>query len=84
MDHSLKKHRWKLSAPAALTFFILVMLILTFSLVSSYNTQANRLASKQLIIDFSRSFLNSLAYILPHDVFHRGVFHIFQLFGYSG
>jgi len=45
--------------------FILVMLILTFSFVSSYNTQANRLASKQLIIDFSRSFLNSLAYILP-------------------
>jgi ABC-2 type transport system permease protein len=45
--------------------FILVMFILTFSFVSSYNTQVNQLTGKQTIIDFSRSFLNSLAYILP-------------------
>jgi ABC-type Na+ efflux pump permease subunit len=45
--------------------FIVIMLILTFSYVSSYNAHVNSLTNQTEIEDFSRGFLNSMAYILP-------------------
>jgi ABC-type transport system involved in multi-copper enzyme maturation permease subunit len=45
--------------------FVAIMLILTFSYVSSYNAHVNSLTNQQAINNFSRSFLNSLAYLLP-------------------
>jgi len=45
--------------------FILIMLFLTFSYVSSYNAHVNSLTSQQAIDDFSHSFLDSFAYLLP-------------------
>ena len=45
--------------------FILLMLVLTFSYVGSYDTHVKILIGQQAINDFSRSFLNNLAYVLP-------------------
>jgi len=45
--------------------FLLIMLVISFSYVSSYNAHVNTLTNQQAISDFSRSFLNSLAYLLP-------------------
>jgi ABC-2 type transport system permease protein len=44
---------------------ILVMILLSFVYISNYNNYVKGLGNKQLIIDYSRSFLNSLAYVLP-------------------
>jgi ABC-type transport system involved in multi-copper enzyme maturation permease subunit len=45
--------------------FIAVILLLTFTYVSSYNAHVRVLTDQQAINDFSRGFLNSLAYLLP-------------------
>ena len=45
--------------------FLLVMLLVTFSYVSTYNRNVSRLANPQAIESFSRDFLNSLAYLIP-------------------
>lgn len=45
--------------------FLLIMILLTFSYVSSHNAYIGTLTSQQAINNFSHSFLNSLAYILP-------------------
>jgi ABC-2 type transport system permease protein len=45
--------------------FLLVILIISFSYVSSYDRAVNTLSSQLTIIDFSRAFLNSLAYLMP-------------------
>ncbi len=56
--------------------FILVMLILTLTYVTSYNRGVKVLTSPQAIDDFSRSFLNGLAYILPmmYSIFVCSIF----------
>jgi len=56
--------------------FILVMVILTFSFVTSYSEQVKTLIGQQTINDFSRSFLNGLAYTLPmmYSIFVCSIF----------
>jgi ABC-type Na+ efflux pump permease subunit len=56
--------------------FILIMLILTISYVSSYNAHVKTLTDQRAIDDFSRSFLNSLAYVLPmmYSIFVCSIF----------
>jgi len=60
----------------SLYVFIVVMLILTFSYISSYNAFVKTLTSQQAIDDYSRSFLNDLAYILPmmYSIFVCSIF----------
>lgn len=45
--------------------FIVIMLFLTFSYVSSYNAHVGTLPTQQAIDEFSHGYLNSLAYVLP-------------------
>lgn len=45
--------------------FILIGVILTFSYVSRYNVAVRSLTNQQGVNDFSRTFLNDLAYVLP-------------------
>ena len=45
--------------------FLFVMLVLMFSYTSSYNAHVGTLTNQKAIDDFSKGFLNSLAYVLP-------------------
>ena len=56
--------------------FIIIMAVLTFSYVSSYNAHVRTLTSQQAINDFSQSFLSSLAYVLPmmYSIFVCSIF----------
>jgi ABC-2 type transport system permease protein len=45
--------------------FIIIMIILTFSYISGYESYVKSLTTQQSIDSYSRSFLNNLAYILP-------------------
>jgi len=56
--------------------FILVMVLLTFSFVTSYSEQVKTLIGQSTINDFSRSFLNGLAYTLPmmYSIFVCSIF----------
>jgi len=56
--------------------FILIMVVLTFSYVSSYRAHVRTLTDQQAIDDFSHAFLNSLAYILPmmYSIFVCSIF----------
>jgi ABC-2 type transport system permease protein len=45
--------------------FLLVILLISFSYVTSYSAHVKTLTDQQAINTFSRSFLNSLAYFLP-------------------
>jgi ABC-2 type transport system permease protein len=45
--------------------FMVIMVIFTFSYISGYNRFVGTLNSKQAIDDYSRSFLNSMTYVLP-------------------
>jgi ABC-type transport system involved in multi-copper enzyme maturation permease subunit len=44
---------------------LLIMVLVSFSYTSSFNGQVNALTDQQTIRNVSRSFLNSLAYLLP-------------------
>jgi ABC-type Na+ efflux pump permease subunit len=52
------------------------MVVLTFSYVSSYNAHVRTLTDQQAIGNFSHTFLNSLAYILPmmYSIFVCSIF----------
>ncbi len=56
--------------------FILVMLVLSLSYVSGYRAHVKTLSSQQAIDDFSHSFLNGLAYMLPmmYSIFVCSIF----------
>ncbi|HXZ94931.1 MAG TPA: hypothetical protein VEG28_03355 [Dehalococcoidia bacterium] len=56
--------------------FILIMVVLTFSYVSSYNSHVKTLLAPEDIYNFSHAFLNSLAYILPmmYSIFVCSIF----------
>ena len=56
--------------------FMFVMLILTLTYITSYNRGVEVLTSPQAIDDFSRSFLNGLAYLLPmmYSIFVCSIF----------
>jgi ABC-2 type transport system permease protein len=56
--------------------FIVIMFILTFSYISSYNGRVGSLTSQADINAFSRSFLNSLSYVLPmmYSIFVCSIF----------
>jgi len=56
--------------------FILVMLVLTLSYVSGYRVHVKTLTGQQAIDDYSRSFLNGLAYVLPmmYSIFVCSIF----------
>jgi ABC-type transport system involved in multi-copper enzyme maturation permease subunit len=45
--------------------FMLVMLFIAFSYVSVYDTRVKLFSNQQDILNFSRDFLNNLAYIMP-------------------
>jgi ABC-2 type transport system permease protein len=45
--------------------FMLVMLVLAFSYISVYDARVKLLTNHQEILNFSRDFLNNLAYVLP-------------------
>lgn len=61
--------------------FVIVMLFLAVSYVSSYNAHVNTLKDPALIIDFSRGFLNSIAYVLPlmYSIFVCSIFANFSV-----
>ena len=56
--------------------FILIMVVVTFSYVSSYSRHVGTLTNQEDIENFSRDFLNSLAYILPmmYSIFVCSIF----------
>jgi ABC-type Na+ efflux pump permease subunit len=56
--------------------FILVMLVLTLSYASGYRAHVKTLTDQQAIDDYSRSFLNGLAYMLPmtYSIFVCSIF----------
>jgi ABC-2 type transport system permease protein len=45
--------------------FIVIMLVVTISYVANYNNHVKVLTNSQAIYDFSRAFLNNLAYVFP-------------------
>jgi ABC-type Na+ efflux pump permease subunit len=45
--------------------FAVIMLLVYFSYVNNYSNAVKTLATQQAVNDFSRSFLNGMAYILP-------------------
>ena len=44
---------------------IIIMVVLTISYIVAYETAVKTLSTQQSIIDYSRSFLNNLSYVLP-------------------
>ena len=56
--------------------FVIIMFVLTFSYVSSYNSHVNALTNKFEIEAFSRGYMNSLAYILSmmYSIFVCSIF----------
>ncbi len=56
--------------------FFLVSLFLTLSYVTTYNRFVSSLSSQEAIINYSRGFMNSLAYILPlmYSIFICSIF----------
>jgi len=56
--------------------FILVMVFLTFSYVTSYRAGANKITDVEVLKAFSRSYLGSLAYTLPimYSIFVCSIF----------
>ncbi len=61
--------------------FIFIMLVLTFSYVSSYTAHVKNLTSQTAIIEFSRAFMNSVAYALPlmYSIFVCSIFATYSV-----
>jgi ABC-type Na+ efflux pump permease subunit len=61
--------------------FVLIMLFVTFSYVSSYSARVRTLTSQDAIIAFSRIFMTSLAYALPlmYSVFVCSIFATYSV-----